>query len=422
MVPLAPHRRRRGRSIPTKRAEGDETGLVAVVDSLWPDGKVRLGGGRAGGAMVTFLALPRPASPSILLPLRPSRATAAVLRAHRAPRSARQRVRHVAMVTMARMGAGHLVPRKVTLLNPTPRPDDGLEAHLGSILEQHVAVGVHLGPPRANRKPIVQAVDRRGKTLAFAKVGTNELTRALVRAETAALQSLENVDLSCLTIPRILHSGAWGDHELLVLGPLDTRNVLRAQPGLLQRAMVELATSRGSVREVVVRSGYWNGLRHRIETLPGPQASPLLEAMVTLEALGNDLRVGLGVWHGDWTPWNMACREGRVVLWDWERFGTGVPVGFDALHFELQSTVRRGRLTLPEAVSALIARADELLGPFGVGRRAVPAVVATYLLEIGARYLQDRQEEAGSRLGDLGGWLLPALPPLVRSVTSKRQA
>lgn len=407
--------------MPTTRTDG-EAGLVAVVDSLWPGNEVRLGGRRTGGAVVTFLALPSPASPSILLPLRPSRATAAVLRAHRAPRSARQRVRHVTMVTMARIGAGHLVPRKVTLLNPAPRPDDGLETHLGSILGQQVAVGVHLGPPRANRKPIVQAVDHRGKTLAFAKVGTNELTRALVRAETAALQSLENVDFSCLTIPRILHSGSWGDHELLVLGPLDTRNASRSQPRLLQLAMVELSTSRGSVCEVLVRSGYWKELRHRIEALPGLQASPLLEAMVSLEALGDDIHVGLGVWHGDWTPWNMASREERVVLWDWERFGTGVPVGFDALHFKLQAAVRRGRLTLPEAVSALIARAGELLGPFGVGRRAVPAVVATYLLEIGARYLQDRQEEAGSRLGDLGGWLLPALPPLVRSVSTKRQA
>lgn len=413
---------RRTRSKHTDRGDSDVAALGAVVDTLWPGAEVRSGGGRADSATLTFLALPSPASPSILLPLRPSRATAAVLRAHRAPQSVRQRVRHATMVTMARLGAAHLVPRKVTVVTPVPHPEEALESHLGSIVGSRVTIGVHLGPPRANRKPILQLVSDHGKTVAFAKVGINDLTRDLVRGETAALRSLESVDFTSLTIPRILHSGGWGKNVLLVLAPVDTRNAPRSQPLLLQLAMVELSRSQGLAREVLVRSGYWKQLRCRIESMSGPQAAALLEGLASTEEHSIALDVGLGAWHGDWTPWNMATRGDRVVLWDWERFGTGVPVGFDALHFELQSAIRRGRLTPAEAASALTARAASLLAPFGVSRREVRIVTATYLLEIGARYLHDRQEEAGSRLGDISGWLLPELPALVSGAPAEHQA
>jgi hypothetical protein len=182
--------------------------------------------------------------------------------------------------------------------------------------------------------------------------------------------------------------------------------------------MVELATCRGSAREVLVQSDYWRRLRRRIESMSGPPASDLLRSMASMEDLVGDLRTAMGAWHGDWTPWNMARQGDRVVLWDWERFEAGVPVGFDALHYDLQSAVRRGRLKPPEAVAALTARAGSLLGPFGVDRRAVRSVVSTYLLEIGARYLHDHQEEAGARLGNLNAWLVPELATLVRGLSA----
>ncbi len=49
-------------------------------------------------------------------------------------------------------------------------------------------------------------------------------------------------------------------------------------------------------------------------------------------------------------------------------------------------------------------------------------VTATYLLEIGVRYVHDRQEEAGSRLGDISAWLLPELTALVGLATAEHQA
>src|SRR4051794_36852397 len=80
--PLARPARRRVRSGSDVPPDGGDSALDVVVDTLWPGGVVHRGSAASAGATRTFLALPAPANPSLLLPLHPSQATAAVLRAH----------------------------------------------------------------------------------------------------------------------------------------------------------------------------------------------------------------------------------------------------------------------------------------------------------------------------------------------------
>ena len=61
------------------------------------------------------------------------------------------------------------------------------------------------------------------------------------------------------------------------------------------------------------------------------------------------------------------------------------------------------------AVEATVRRADELLAPFGVASETRELTGLLYLVDLAARYLTDRQAEAGARLGVLGTWLLPVL-------------
>ena len=61
----------------------------------------------------------------------------------------------------------------------------------------------------------------------------------------------------------------------------------------------------------------------------------------------------------------MATTTDSVLVWDWERFGTGVPIGFDALHFDFQRLLTRG-VEAGAAVDTMTARAHRLLAPFEV--------------------------------------------------------
>lgn len=119
--------------------------------------------------------------------------------------------------------------------------------------------------------------------------------------------------------------------------------------------------------------------------------------------------LAFGAWHGDWTPWNMASTGQGLLVWDWERFTRDVPVGFDALHYWLQTEVVPARGEPRAAAAGCIDRAPELLAPFGTGQAEARLTAILYLADLATRYLTDRQDKAGAKLGQAGAWLIPAI-------------
>jgi hypothetical protein len=129
-----------------------------------------------------------------------------------------------------------------------------------------------------------------------------------------------------------------------------------------------------------------------------------------VEALAeDDVVLPLGAWHGDWTPWNCAAAGGAVALWDWERFATGVPLGMDALHHDLQTALARPGAISPDLPRSLLATAPDRLRGWELDDRQARSTAVAYLVEICSRYLADDQAAAGARVGALDSWLLPAL-------------
>jgi hypothetical protein len=57
----------------------------------------------------------------------------------------------------------------------------------------------------------------------------------------------------------------------------------------------------------------------------------------------------------------------------------------------------------------LLDEAADRLRPLAVAPRPAVVTCLLYGADLAARYLADRQLEAGARLGDVGTWLLPAL-------------
>jgi hypothetical protein len=368
-----------------------------------------------GSPVSEFVLVPNAAQPRLLVPGRPRAVAAAAVRRYTSAssRTARARLQMLSMLMAMGCGQRLLRDRACVYADPTTEaPLDTIETHLRDVLGTDVHVSMHIGPARANRKPILQVLGPDGATVAFVKVGINDLTRRLVRAEAASLTFLAGATLTTVDVPPVLHHGRWQGNEVLVLGVLPTWRRTPARESLLLRAMLELAQVRGltAQSQPLARTQYWQRLGRDVSVLADQEARRSLgQVLRDLAPVAEETSVPLGSWHGDWTPWNMAAHGERLMVWDWERFTSGVPVGYDAVHYDLQHAVTRGGAAPEAAVHGTWSRSAVLLEPFGIGPAQAPLVVASYLTEIAVRYLQDGQAGAGARLGHLGQWLLPAL-------------
>lgn len=284
---------------------------------------------------------------------------------------------------------------------------DSIERVLHDVLGQPVTIGIFLGPPRANLKPVLQVLDRRdGRLLAIAKVGLTALTRQLAETEAQALTHLAVRRSPALATPELLHFGYWRGHTVLVQSALELeRTPLSIDRTVRDLAMREVALHNGVTTGPLQGSSYLAGLERRLTSLSGTGPSDGLRQALRAAAEGV---ARFGSWHGDWTPWNMAVRHGRALVWDWERYGRDVPLGFDALHYAFMLALRsKGGST--DAGLALLRSCSEILRPFGVRGPEAKRIALFYMLDLAIRYLADRQAETGVSGDDVTQWLKPVL-------------
>jgi hypothetical protein len=380
--------------------------LAEVLELLYP-APCRTDGS-PGTAIAEYLVVPDARRPRLLVPAGSRRVAAAAVRRYAEPQSRSARLKRDAVVAAMHSGASRFLLRdRIRVTGPVSASVDG---YLSEALGRELSVSVHIGPARANRKPVLQLIDPDGDTFGFGKLGTGPLTQRLVRAETAALTALGSSGLTRLTVPRVLHAGQWNGLQVLIQSALPVW-LPRAPltPRRLVAAMLDVAGCCGYTTGTLGDSAYWHELRGRLAAVDDrSEGAGLASAAELLVKHAGETVFRYGAWHGDWAPWNMANLADALLVWDWERFATGVPLGFDAVHHELQRRIQ-STADAKDAVEATVHRAGELLAPFGVPAEGREVTALLYLVDLATRYLTDRQAEAGARLGVLGTWLLPVL-------------
>jgi hypothetical protein len=362
----------------------------------------------ANGAGSDFVLAPGIRHPPLLVPAAPRLAAAAV-RHYSGSRSMTARLAAKALSLGLASGLGGNVLGGKMRVDAVPRTDT-IQAYLSDVVSRDVLVSMYVGPARANRKPVLQLLTSTGQTVGFAKIGVSPLTRKLVRAEHASLTEVGKAGLTQMKIPRVIHYGQWHGLDVLVMSALPAWLPRRPlPPARLVGAMTEVA-SLGGLRCEPLGSGYLPLLRERLQSADeGPERAALLQALRELDARAGGTVLSFGAWHGDWSPWNVASTGDGLLVWDWERFTTGVPLGFDALHYWLQNEVGPTRRDPLAASSACLEHAGQLLAPFGIGAPQARVTAVLYLADLATRYLVDRQARAGAPRGAPGTWLIPAI-------------
>ncbi|MGR6914503.1 hypothetical protein ACU635_09655 [[Actinomadura] parvosata] len=245
---------------------------------------------------------------------------------------------------------------------PVEVPVEGsIAAHLSEVFQRPVETVLHVRPARrANRKPVLEA-HAGGRRLAYVKIGDTDRARALIGAEAAALRRLAGLPLRTVAAPAVLHHGDWRGLAVLALSPLPVPAPPRRRP------------------------------------VP---ARLLVEAVKEIAATGGDRPA----WHGDLAPWNLCrSRDGRLLVWDWERYEVGVPYGFDAVHHFFHRALRRA--APPAAARACVTRAAKVLAPLGLPPATARRTALRYLAALAERHAADGH----TPLGPPHTWLDPAV-------------
>lgn len=393
----------------TTAADLNADRLLRTVARLWPGHEVEaLRNRRRDRSAHELIFVPSRSAPRLLVPAGRPAAAASGLRRFSRALSTKERAVRLAGSVVLRSGAEGLLADRIRM---TPRPSarGSIEQHLSEVLGTEVVVGLGVGSLRANQKPILQVFDGGGRCIAYVKVGDSDLMAGLVRQEGASLAELAKHSWRLLEIPTLLHLGNWQGLELLVISALAT-TIRPARGPLLQPPLAPLDELYDRYDEGAAALGgseYWQDLRRVTDRIENPsRRTAYQEALERIENRHGDQLVRLTAWHGDFAPWNLSHRRGRLQLWDWERFATGVPAGLDRIHYVLHTSTRAGGFS-DEVI-------DTALGsPYtrhpACSPEAQELLAVLYLASLAARYLIGTQGAQGEVLRPTTRTVLDAL-------------
>jgi len=390
-----------------------------VADVLWGglEGvQVRLGDPPPGATVLADLrVVPSASKPRLLVPA-DGAASRAALTSGGAVRGWRARVARASSGTLLRGPLWRAAFRDRLVVVDIGGGARTLGDALAEMLGETVLLAVNVRPPSPTRKPVVQVLDVRGRTLAYAKVAWHAFSDRNVHAETTFLGSITGADLG-LAAPTPIGELTWGGHPVLVTAPMPAS--LRRYPA--SRGVPDVDLTRGIASLFGTTTTPWRssrareGLRGRaaelaaddrptvdpsMELLPArgrmlqPGAWPALrpvsqEVLRLLELMDRSAEVPVetGAWHGDWSPWNLGLQGERLWAWDWEFARRDVLVGMDLVHFPFQQAFIARRRGFAASLAEARAEAAPSLAALGIDPPARDLVCAAHASEVALRYL-----------------------------------
>jgi hypothetical protein len=394
--------------------DGAQSAVRVTADGTVPDGY------RPVERFAVVPSLPRA---QFLIPLASRRTAADSLSRYNALRRFRNRVPRRVIGAAMRAGVGQRLLRdRLTVCVAETVPGADLPRHwIGAYLCQllelpRMTMAVGIGARNAFRKPTLQLVAADGRSIGYAKLGCDEVTRGLVRNEARALAARTARPLARLATPRLLAHGAWNDLELVVSSPLPVK-ARRYRPFDVVPPLEvtrEVAASGGGIRShALAASPYWRRVRDLVDGTVRREGGELGRAMAgharSIEQRWGATALEFGGWHGDWVSWNLARAAGRLFAWDWEYSSDDVPLGLDLAHWHFQMAFVRERRPVDEAVARSLERGVPLLERLGLQPAAARATAALYPLEILLR------DHGAVRAG--GSWTPRLYPGILRALT-----
>jgi len=395
--------------------------LRAHVQKVWltPDGDespvaVSLRTPPPGHTVVEeYAVLPHPRMARFLVPLASPRLAAATFFEYNAIRSPLSRAVRLALAGGFALGLTRVVQRHRLLVSVDRRVSRSdwtrllVTRHLAEVLgRQELHAFVALRQVNPNAKPTLEMFDEFAAPAGYAKLGTTEATKELVRTDAATIGELDGGG-GRLLVPRLLAAGDWNETAYTIVEPLP-RGVRRWTGGVQATisSMRAVAATGVVSRNPFAGSSYAARLRGELAAIDGQnEVTPMLWSWLRrLEQSPAPILFGRS--HGDWIPDNVGRCGDQLAAWDWEHSNPDAPVGFDLLHWHFHHALVAKDLAA--AVAAVYAATPQL-ELLDVAESTRRTVARAYLLDL---FVRRTRLAAGG-----GGWnrrWYPALLEVLR--------
>jgi hypothetical protein len=86
----------------------------------------------------------------------------------------------------------------------------------------------------------------------------------------------------------------------------------------------------------------------------------------------------------------MTRAHGNLMVWDWERFAHGAPVGQDAVHYAFMAWLRQRKRPPAEAGQHVLQTAPPVLEAIGADPSQAELLLMLHQLEMGVRFAEAR--------------------------------
>lgn len=199
-------------------------------------------------------------------------------------------------------------------------------------------VGISLGTPGPERKPVFQVQSNYGTILGYAKIGWDSLTNELVKNEVKMLKLINQRVYTYAKFATILYDGYYNNNYMLVTSPLKMNN--RIIPDNSEKLIIDALLEISRIEKnngLFGKSLFWQKLVRRADSIKDTFSSYsykwIHNAIMTIENAIQDLESPFFIKLGDFTPWNVAQDDAKIAIVDLEFAERNYLAGWDLFHF-----------------------------------------------------------------------------------------
>jgi hypothetical protein len=232
------------------------------------------------------------------------------------------------------------------LLLPSFNVRVGGDSALADLIKRDEQLGILLGNPEGKSRKAI-AVYHNANEIVVAKIGIGKAAKRSVQKEAAMIESLPENYLGIAAVKKCFGHADWYYYT--------TPFIVGDSPVQKQDSQV-LALLDDWVRHFTLKrlrdTQIWESLKFH-ERLGGRKGYSDF-----IERLG-ELDVKVGLYHGDFAPWNIKISEGGVVnVMDWEYARLDGLAGWDWLHYMIQRVMLVDGASLDDAIADCCKWAD----------------------------------------------------------------